>query len=43
MRGYHGHADDTAPTLTEDGWLRTGDLARRGRLGLVSSPAARRT
>ena len=35
MRGYHGHADDTRRTLNEDGWLRTGDLARRGRLGLV--------
>ena len=35
MRGYHGHEDDTRRTLSEDGWLRTGDLARRRRLGLV--------
>jgi acyl-CoA synthetase (AMP-forming)/AMP-acid ligase II len=35
MRGYHGQEDDTRDVLTEDGWLRTGDLARRGRLGLV--------
>ncbi len=36
MRGYHGarrrHPPRRSPT---DGWLRTGDLARRGRLGLV--------
>jgi acyl-CoA synthetase (AMP-forming)/AMP-acid ligase II len=35
MRGYHGHEEDTRRALGEDGWLRTGDLARRGRLGLV--------
>jgi acyl-CoA synthetase (AMP-forming)/AMP-acid ligase II len=35
MRGYHGREDDTRGVLTHDGWLRTGDLARRGRLGLV--------
>jgi acyl-CoA synthetase (AMP-forming)/AMP-acid ligase II len=35
MRGYHGHEDDTRDALTDDGWLRTGDLARRGRLGFV--------
>jgi long-chain acyl-CoA synthetase len=35
MRGYHGHEDETRETLTADGWLRTGDLAQRGRLGLV--------
>jgi acyl-CoA synthetase (AMP-forming)/AMP-acid ligase II len=35
MRGYHGREDDTSDVLTHDGWLRTGDLARRGRLGLV--------
>jgi acyl-CoA synthetase (AMP-forming)/AMP-acid ligase II len=34
MRGYHGQpaGDDV---LTPDGWLRTGDLARRRRLGLI--------
>jgi acyl-CoA synthetase (AMP-forming)/AMP-acid ligase II len=35
MRGYHGQDEDTRDVLTDDGWLRTGDLARRGRLGLV--------
>ena len=35
MRGYHGSPDATREALTEDGWLRTGDLARRGRLGFI--------
>jgi acyl-CoA synthetase (AMP-forming)/AMP-acid ligase II len=35
MRGYHGQEDESRDALTEDGWLRTGDLARRSRLGLV--------
>ena len=35
MRGYHGQEDATKETLTEDGWLRTGDLARKGPFGLV--------
>jgi long-chain acyl-CoA synthetase len=26
MRGYHGLPDQTAEMLTEDGWLRTGDI-----------------
>jgi acyl-CoA synthetase (AMP-forming)/AMP-acid ligase II len=26
MEGYHGLPDETAATLTPDGWLRTGDL-----------------
>jgi acyl-CoA synthetase (AMP-forming)/AMP-acid ligase II len=30
LTGYRGDADATAATLTEDGWLRTGDLARLG-------------
>jgi acyl-CoA synthetase (AMP-forming)/AMP-acid ligase II len=33
LRSYWGAPDDTAAILTEDGWLRTGDLARRGPLG----------
>jgi acyl-CoA synthetase (AMP-forming)/AMP-acid ligase II len=36
LEGYHGDADATAAVLTPDGWLRTGDLVRRGPFGLVS-------
>lgn len=35
LRGYHGDAAGTREVLTDDGWVRTGDLARRGRLGAV--------
>jgi acyl-CoA synthetase (AMP-forming)/AMP-acid ligase II len=35
LRGYHGDAGATSRILSDDGWLRTGDLARRGPLGTV--------
>ena len=34
-RGYWGDAAGTGAMLTDDGWLRTGDLARKGVLGTV--------
>lgn len=33
LRSYWAAPDATAAVLTDDGWLRTGDLARRGPLG----------
>jgi acyl-CoA synthetase (AMP-forming)/AMP-acid ligase II len=36
LQGYHGDAEATAKVLTSDGWLRTGDLVRRGPFGLVT-------
>ena len=36
LKGYHGSPEATDGALTADGWLRTGDLARRGPLGIVN-------
>jgi long-chain acyl-CoA synthetase len=35
LKGYHRDPEATAGALTEDGWLKTGDLARRGPMGTV--------
>jgi acyl-CoA synthetase (AMP-forming)/AMP-acid ligase II len=35
LTGYRGDAEATAALLTDDGWLRTGDLARLGPRGVV--------
>lgn len=35
LRGYWNAPDATAEVLTPDGWLRTGDLVRRGPAGTV--------
>ena len=35
MKGYHGKPDATSETMTADGWLRTGDLAREKRFGFI--------
>ncbi|HEV2370026.1 MAG TPA: fatty acid--CoA ligase family protein, partial [Acidimicrobiales bacterium] len=35
MRGYHGQAQASGESITPDGWVRTGDLARRHRFRLI--------
>jgi len=35
LKGYWGDPDATAASLTDDGWLRTGDLVRSGPFGTV--------
>lgn len=36
LKGYHGSPEATRSALTDDGWLRTGDIVRRGALGMIS-------
>jgi long-chain acyl-CoA synthetase len=35
LKAYWGDEDATTAVLTDDGWLRTGDLARKGPLGML--------
>ena len=35
LQGYHGDEAATRAVLTPDGWLRTGDLVRRGPFGIL--------
>ncbi len=36
LRGYWGDKENSAAVLTDDGWLRTGDLVRSGPFGTVA-------
>jgi len=35
LEGYHGDEATTREVLSEDGWLRTGDMARKGAFGII--------
>ena len=36
LESYHGDSDATRDVLSEEGWVRTGDLVRKGPVGLVA-------
>ena len=36
MKGYYNNAEATAETMTEDGWLKSGDLGKKDSQGYVS-------
>jgi acyl-CoA synthetase (AMP-forming)/AMP-acid ligase II len=36
LKGYHGNDGASREVITDDGWVRTGDLARRGPFGLMT-------
>ena len=36
LESYHGDTDATRDVLTAEGWVRTGDLVRKGPVGLVA-------
>lgn len=42
LQGYHGNDEATAEVITDDGWLRTGDMARKGAFGLVQFAGRRK-
>ena len=42
MGGYWNRPEDTAETMTSDGWIRTGDIAQSTRRVMSTSSTARR-
>ena len=43
MAGYWQRPEDTAETMFEGGWLRTGDMGRMDEKASSLSPTARKT